>query len=112
MVLGLDDAFLFHERVAPRLRIPEVCLCAGYAGATVLLLVVFTPVIVKTDHFVLGTALGFFAALVAMDVFPPAIPRRFFVEDVLKLVGIVGWAAYFGRTALYATREQTRALDP
>jgi len=31
-----------------------------------------------------------------------SIPNLFLIEDALKFVGIVGWLAYFARTALQA----------
>jgi hypothetical protein len=96
-VMGLDDLFRFHEHVG--FLIPEgeqLCqLIYGVAGIAIVwtsrdFLLRYTPVIV-----LIGAAAGL-GGSAFVDSSHFYVPKAFFVEDALKFIGIVLWAAYLG----------------
>ena len=98
-LLGLDDAFLLHERVFPTyLGLPQKGVYLCYIGMILGFLLFFFEKILRTDFVLLGVSLVFMAMSVGMDEF--IIYSRFetFVEDSCKFVGIVFWLIYFGWT--------------
>ncbi len=94
VLLGLDDAFLLHERVLPRMGVPELAVLGVYAALFLYLVVRFRAVILQTRYALLILAcLGFgVSALLDMGV---QVPYKRMSEEGAKLVGIIGWAVYF-----------------
>lgn len=100
LILGLDDAFLLHEEVIPRfLGVPEEAVYVIYVGFVLFYLVIFYPVIRKTEYVLLIMAFVFFGVSVSLDFFEPPGIDPFLFEDAAKLVGLVSWLAYFFRTS-------------
>ncbi|HVR28074.1 MAG TPA: hypothetical protein VMS86_00955 [Thermoanaerobaculia bacterium] len=107
LALLIDDLFLFHEVVFPyHLHVPEPLVYAAYGLATAGFLALFHRRILGTDAVLLGLALAWFAASLAVDHWGHLwLPRGFFlVEDGLKLLGIVSWLLYFARTGYSEAR--------
>ena len=101
LYLGLDDVFLLHEKVFPRLGVPEEVVLCSYPVFMLFYLFWFYPVILKTEYILLGIALLFFGISVTIDLFDPSdIDIFFLLEDGVKLVGIVSWLAYFFRVGM------------
>ncbi|MDH3539860.1 MAG: hypothetical protein OEP52_07695 [Acidimicrobiia bacterium] len=105
-LLMFDDLYLLHEEVLPeRLHIPQPLVFAAYGVMVVGYLVRFRRLIMESDFALLFLACGFFAASLLVDVFVTPeefllfddYPGRHLVEDGLKLLGIVGWTAYYWR---------------
>ena len=112
LVLGLDDAFLLHEKFFPYFGIPEQAVFLSYAGFILFYLVLFYSIILKTEYILLGMALVFFGVSVTLDVFEPRGIDPYLFEDGAKLVGIVSWLAYFlraGASAVYHNAAQQGA---
>lgn len=109
LLLGLDDAFLLHEDVFPRIGIPEKVVLASHVLLTAAYLLVFArTILTRTGHGLLAMALFFFAASVVLDVLnPPAMP--YLAEDAAKLTGILGWLAYFSCTGLAMLQPRAAA---
>ena len=99
--LGFDDIFMFHEAVFPSLGIPQKVVFLGYALIMLLYVLKFLKVIlIKTDYLMLGFACFWFGLSLFVDNFmydySPLITKL--LEDGAKLIGIITWLVYFGRT--------------
>lgn len=101
LLLGLDDAFLLHEEVFPRLGVPEHAVYAAYVGAVMYYLVAFRVTIGDSEFLLLGIALSGFALSVLSDL----VAGPFLFEDGVKLLGIVTWLTYYARTTFFACRQ-------
>jgi hypothetical protein len=108
-VLTLDDLFQFHEDLAVRyLRIDDKLVVLTYGVAVLAYLVRFRRIILKSEYPLLLAGLALFGGSNVVDV---ALQDRWisdwriFVEDGLKLLGIVSWSAYLIRTALQLVVE-------
>lgn len=102
MFLGADDAFLIHDKILPRIGVPETIVFAGYLALVLLFIVRFRQLIVKTDYVLLGMSGVFFAISILLDVFEPGFLPFHLLEDAAKLAGILCWLAYFFRAAAFA----------
>lgn len=115
LVLGLDDAFLLHEKVFPFLGVPELAVYAGYGGLALGFLFRFRSLISGTESVLLGAALTFFAVSIAVDLLLPSgvVGRNmhYLLEDGSKLVGIVSWLAYFFRVGVSIVGINMTRLD-
>ena len=97
-ILLLDDLFLIHEFIGPRiLNIPEKQIYVFYGMIVLFGIVRFKKVILQNEWVILSLSFSFFALSVAIDIFGslPYIPSSTFVEDSFKLLGIVSWVCYF-----------------
>ena len=95
LLLGMDDAFLFHEAMLPALGIPEKMVCISYLLFTIAYLVTFRKKILKTDYIFLLMAFFFFGISMVFDNFSIPVRGIMLFEDGSKLVGIICWLAYF-----------------
>jgi hypothetical protein len=98
MLLMIDDLFLLHEEVFPKyIGIPEKGVFIIYSNILLLYAILFRETILKTEYLLLG--MGFF--LIGVSTFvkriPMPIPEDTFLEDVVKLFGIICWFTYFLR---------------
>ena len=98
MMLMMDDLFLLHEEVFPEyFLIPETGVFVIYSNILLLYVLLFRETIIKTDYVILG--LGFF--LIGASTFikriPMPIPEDTFLQDAVKLFGIISWFTYFLR---------------
>lgn len=102
-LLLLDDFFLLHESVFPKyLNIPEKLVYAGYGITILLYLLRFRILILKTEFLPLLFALSFFGFSGAFDLLQQAFSLlqsslQSFLEDGIKLLGVVSWCTYFVR---------------
>ena len=98
LALLLDDLFLFHEVIAPKiLNIPEEIILPAY-GITVLYgIVKFKRIIFQTEWIILSLAFAFFALSIAIDFLENflTVPSSIFIEDSFKFLGIISWVYYF-----------------
>jgi hypothetical protein len=102
-ILLLDDLFLLHEQVFPyNLNIPEKLVFLGYGILISLYLVKFRKTILKTEFILLVFAFGFFGLSVFVDLLQVGdwfgSDNEYLLEDGAKLLGMVSWLTYFGRT--------------
>ena len=95
--LALDDAFLLHEVVLPRLGIPQIIVIAGLGAATIFLLLAHTTLIRKAHVWLLGIALAMFATSLVVDqlITDASGGPLIVLEDGSKLIGIVAWFLFF-----------------
>lgn len=107
-ILLLDDLFLVHESIVPKLlNISQKVTYSFYAAAIFCWILRFRKTIFKTEWKILFLAFLFFGFSMVMDEFIPSISiyltglseqdSQFLFEDGFKLFGIVSWLAYFVR---------------
>ncbi len=104
-LLAVDDTFMIHDRILPRLHIPEIAMFVGYFIFIIGYGYHFFRRILKTEYILLLLAVFFLAVSALMDQLIPFSDFEAFVEDCPKFIGIVFWLAYFARTALLIVRE-------
>ena len=84
-------------------RISQIVVVAAYGVATLIFLIRFRELILKTESVLLGSAFAFFAFSLLVDqVLDEVMPMEHLFEDGSKFLGILGWLAYFTRTSFQA----------
>lgn len=99
--LLIDDLFLIHEAIAPKLlRINQEIVYLLLAVATALLMLKFRNTILRTNYILLVAAFILFGLSITLDRIIDlsgnliSLQIELF-EDGFKLFGIVSWMAYF-----------------
>jgi hypothetical protein len=106
ILLMSDDLFLFHEKIYPYLFWgSEKIVYFFYGGLLLYGMMMFNKCILDTEYLILLIAVGFFGLSITIDAFQHHIEQvighwRILFEDGFKLLGIVGWFAYFSRCCL------------
>ena len=98
LVLLLDDLFLFHEVIAPKIfHISEKYIYILYGMIVLFGIVRFRKIIFQTEWIILGLGFVFFALSIAIDLFDSLLISScyMFLEDSFKLLGIASWTGYF-----------------
>lgn len=119
LIFMLDDMALLHEIVVPTLfGLSEKYTFAFYILILSGYLVLFGKTILETDYLLLLVALVFFAGSLIADAFHSReAPFHHMYEDGAKLMGIVAWLGYYGRSAIQAVkgefpRTESAAVGP
>lgn len=108
MLLMTDDLFLLHEEVFPiYLGVPEKGVFVIYSNILLLYALLFRETIFKTDFIILGLAFFLIGGSTFVKRIPMPIPEDTFLEDAVKLFGIICWFTYFLRLGF---KELKRAL--
>lgn len=100
-ILMLDDCFMLHEDVLPRLGIPQKVVFLFYGILVSSYLVKYYKVILKTPYLLLLMAFGGFSLSAIIDLFFHFENIDFwgsFIEDGAKFTGIVFWGSYVFQT--------------
>ncbi|MCB0382322.1 MAG: hypothetical protein KDD05_03210 [Psychroserpens sp.] len=109
LLLGLDDAFMFHETLFPSLGIHQKIVFLGYGIMMLLYLYKYYKLILTTDFILFTLALGWFGISMLIDNFirdvSPYITKL--TEDGTKFIGIVTWLVYFIRTTKQFQLQKT-----
>jgi hypothetical protein len=93
--LGFDDAFMFHESVAPALGAAQNLVLAIYVVLGLAYLWLIRRQLLDSAWLLLGVAFGGFAASLFIDVLVTThVELVETMEDVFKFVGISAWATY------------------
>jgi hypothetical protein len=102
LLLGMDDLFLLHDRLFPKLfDIRENYFYFLYLFAFLVYLGFFIRQIIKYEYLLFGAALLFFLMSRRVFVTLPFFDQFMTTGDMLKYFGIVFWLAFFYRTALF-----------
>ncbi|WCO02968.1 hypothetical protein [Psychroserpens ponticola] len=100
MLLGLDDAFMFHETLFPSLGIHQKVVFLCYGIMMLVYLYRYYKLILTTDFILFIFALGWFGISMLIDNcirdVSPYITKL--AEDGTKFIGIVTWLVFFART--------------
>ncbi|TYP85257.1 hypothetical protein BD830_101216 [Maritimibacter alkaliphilus HTCC2654] len=108
--LGLDDLLLLHERILPKLGIPQKAILLAYALAGVAYVAAFFRDIRSRDFSVL--CLGILALVVSLGidvVFSEQTDQMKIAEDIAKFFGIAGWTGFHWLRAIAEMRERARS---
>lgn len=98
LMLTLDDLFLVHEEVLPKyFNVPENAVILTYINLFVIYIIVFRRKILSTEFLILGLGFFFIGLAKVSDIIPLPIKKDTFLEDSIKLFGIVSWLIYFYR---------------
>lgn len=91
-VLALDDAYLLHEVVFPKLGLPQIIVIGLIGGLILSYLWLQRAFMGAPYRWLLGLALSSFAVSVGTDqLFHSILPIWIVVEDGPKFIGIVCW---------------------
>nr|WP_321237384.1 hypothetical protein [uncultured Psychroserpens sp.] len=100
ILLGFDDAFMFHEIVFPSLGVQQKIVFLSYIIIMLLYGLKFIKVLFKSDYLLLLFSVFWFGVSLIVDNFfansSPYIAQL--LEDGAKFIGIVSWLFYFART--------------
>ena len=98
LMLTFDDLFLVHEEVFPKyFNIPENAIILTYINMFIIYLILFRRKILSSEFLILGLAFFFIGMAKVSDLIPLPIKKDTFLEDAIKLFGIVSWFTYFYR---------------
>jgi hypothetical protein len=96
-----DDLFLLHELVLPELFfLPEMVVYLIYLNILLVYAILFRAELMNSEFIILVIAAGLIGASQFVDSIPMPIPEDSFLEDAVKLFGIVTWFTYFLRFCL------------
>lgn len=99
LMMTLDDLFQLHELVFPRyLAVSENMVYVTYLNIFLLYFLRFRNRILRSEYIVYVLAFFFLGLSTIIDILPLPIEKDTFLEDAIKLVGIVSWFIYFFRT--------------
>lgn len=105
-LLLLDDAFMLHEDLLPRvLRVPESLVLGGYVALALAYLIFGSRRIFQTWFLPCLLAGAFLGASFSIDALFASSALSILVEDCLKFAGIVFWLAYAISTATQVVGE-------
>ena len=91
-VLAIDDAYLFHEVVFPKVGVPQKLVLVAIASLALAYLVSNVRRLMRHEAWLLFVSLSAFAFSVGIDqVYESIEPIYVVVEDGAKLLGIVAW---------------------
>ena len=100
--LGIDDLYLLHDRVLPKLfHISEAFFYLLYIIVFLVYLIYFIPQILKYDYLLFFAAFLLFLVSRTFFILLPFLDQFITTGDLLKYFGIVFWLAFFYRTGLY-----------
>ncbi|MBL4768026.1 MAG: hypothetical protein JKY94_09980 [Rhodobacteraceae bacterium] len=93
--LAFDDAFLFHEVVAPRLGISQNSVLGAYVGVAGIYCLLAWRFILLSDMVLFVAAGLFLATSMGLDVVLHSTDTRIvFLEDGTKFIGIFCWLGF------------------
>jgi hypothetical protein len=93
--LGFDDAFMFHETIAPTLGAAQNLVLGLYVVLGLAYLWVIRKRLMDGPWLLLGVAFGGFGASLFIDVLVTShVQLVETLEDIFKFVGITAWAMY------------------
>lgn len=97
-LLMFDDLFLMHEVVLPEyFYLPENMVYIIYVNIIIFYLLLFRDELARSEYVILVIASGMIGASQFVDLLPMPIPEDSFLEDTVKLFGIVTWFTYYSR---------------
>lgn len=106
-LLGIDDLFLFHDRVmASVLGLPDEAYVALYGVVVVAYAAVTWKWLLRLEYGLLAISVAFLGSSVLFDVVAEFSDSETFIEDSLKFIGIAFWAVFYIRAAVHLASQQ------
>lgn len=99
ILLGVDDAFMLHDRIFPEFGVHELFFYILYGSAGIGYLLIFLRTILRTEFLLLLSALALFALSVFTDLLFEVGESPLWFEDGTKGIGILCWFFYHIRTS-------------
>ena len=94
-LLGLDDLFLLHERILPKLGVPQTAVLLAYAVAGLAYFAGFFREIREREFAVLCVGLVALGTSLGIDLFVKSQGDGLkLAEDSAKFFGVAGWAGF------------------
>lgn len=111
--LCLDDLFMLHENVFPRLGVPEMLVMGSYGVLAVGYLVMNWRMVLEAEPVLFVTSLGFLALSLAVDVDGNDAQDlwKLLLEEGAKLMGIAGWCVWHIRQAYALLRGEVGVVQ-
>jgi hypothetical protein len=106
LLMMSDDLFLLHEEVFPKyLHIQEGIVYIVYVNVILYYLYNFRNEIMQSEFLVLVTAFGMIGISQFVDELPMPLPEDSFLEDAIKLFGVMTWFLYYTRYCAQTLRS-------
>ncbi len=106
--LGLDDFFMLHEVVYPRLGLQEGVLIVFYALGLLALTLRYRAVLLRSDILLWMVGCLLFMVSVLVDGF---VSDATAYEDIPKVAGVCTWLCYYWRLAMARLDAQALLHD-
>ena len=104
LILGIDDLFLFHDRILPRLlHAPEIAFYMLYLIIIIIYFGLFLPHIMTREYILLAIAFLLFG-ISRNGLFPNSLVGGS-MGDIIKYFGITFWFMFFYRTTLHEIQK-------
>ena len=104
-LLLFDDLFLLHEAVFPiYFHIPKNVVYLVYINFILAYVLLFRNELRNSEYLILVIAFGLIGIAQFVDMLPMPIPEDSFLEDAVKLFGIVTWFSYYMRYCVRIAR--------
>lgn len=97
--LGIDDAFLLHEKVLPKFGVPQTVVLMTYVVLTLAYIAASWRILLKSDFLILAAGAAAFAISLAIDIVLHT-PDWVHLEDSAKFFGIFCWMSFHIATLL------------
>jgi hypothetical protein len=97
--MGLDDIFMLHDRVYPKLYLNETFVSALYFGVMVVIVLRYYRQLARSTLVGIAIAVSFWVLSAVLDHYFNHISIGQIGEDGIKFIGIVVWAAAWIRQA-------------
>ena len=108
LMLAVDDMFLVHEEVFPYyFNLNANAVIITYINIFIIYIILFRARILQSEFIALGLAFFCLGLSTVIDLLPLPIEKDTFLEDAIKLFGVVSWFIYFyrySRQVLFAVR--------
>lgn len=99
LMMTLDDLFQLHEFVFPNYFSTSAnAVYLTYMNIFLIYFIYFRKRLLASEFTILALAFFFLGLSTIIDVLPLPIPKDTFLEDAIKLFGIVTWFIYYFRT--------------
>ena len=106
--LAMDDAFLLHEIVFPKIGVPQFFVLSVYVLLALSYMVASWRIILSSEYWILGLGVGAVAISIGIDqIFHSLDPVLIIMEDSTKFFGLWCWFAF--HVVTFVTIFQTRA---
>jgi hypothetical protein len=106
LLMMSDDLFLLHEDVFPNyLNIQEGIVYIIYVNVILIYIYSFRFDLLNSEFLILLAAFGLIGISQFVDELPMPIPEDSFLEDAVKLFGVMSWFLYYTRYSIRALRE-------
>ncbi|MGB7415468.1 MAG: hypothetical protein WA902_14775 [Thermosynechococcaceae cyanobacterium] len=104
-VLGLDDAFLLHEKSSTYFGFSEKIIYVFYILCIGIYLYRFYNLIATTEYILLVMAFTCFAISIMLDIIEPSGINPYLFEDGAKLTGIISFLVYYFRFGITSIHQ-------